>query len=421
MRGIPASLVLAILLLLPDGQRLRVHPASAVPPRIDGYRRTEVKQPLPAGIRRSRLSRGVWQIELLSAAHTVDRVYRSMHGPQERRRLQLFEFDRRERVWITGCCLQVVAEDGVTPSSNRFTCHANIDRGADRGSPAVDVRHRDQRLFTLSQGQMQIRFPAGFGIPLDSDTHLDVVMQVLNLQPLPHPQRVRHRLTITVVRQLEDAPPLIPLYETGVSGMKTLEASEPGTGWLGRAAWPDKQRFLTADPQVDTSALCLSGRMATVIDQETERWGRRLTGHWLLDPGRETLTTRVTHMLQLDCDTTAHFIAVHLHPYAESLELFDATLGRRVFISHARSHRSRPGLRSVDTFSSVAGIPIYRDHEYELKSVYNNTSGEDQDAMAVLYLYLRGCAGQPVPSDGLFPELPWAADGQPFGTSRRGQ
>jgi len=422
MRGIPASVAMAILLLLlPDGARLRVRPDSTANSRIDKDQRSDRPHPLAAGIRRSQSSTGVWQIELLSAAHTVDRVYRSMRGPQERRSLPLFEFDRPERVWITGCRLQMVAEDGVTPSSNRFTCHTNIDRGTDHASQAGQFRHRDQRLFTLSQGQTQIRFPAGFGIPLASDTQLDVVMQVLNLEPLPVPVRVRHRLTMTVVRERAGATPMIPLYETGISGMKTLKTSAPGPAPLGHALWPDKQRLKTSQLPIDTSALCLSGRMASVIDQETDRWGRRVTGHWLLAPGRETLSTRVTHMLDLDCDTTVHCIAVHLHPFAESLELFDATLGRRVFISHARPSRSRLGLRSVDTFSSVDGIPIYRDHEYVLKSVYNNTTGEDQDAMAVLYLYLRDCASPAVPSDGLFPELPWNADGLPSGTSRGAQ
>ena len=45
------------------------------------------------------------------------------------------------------------------------------------------------------------------------------------------------------------------------------------------------------------------------------------------------------------------------------------------------------GLDHVDHFSSVEGLPIKHDHEYELVSVYDNTSGEAQDAMAVMFLY----------------------------------
>jgi hypothetical protein len=31
---------------------------------------------------------------------------------------------------------------------------------------------------------------------------------------------------------------------------------------------------------------------------------------------------------------------------------------------------------------------MYADHEYEVISIYDNTSGEDQDAMATMFLYL---------------------------------
>jgi hypothetical protein len=43
----------------------------------------------------------------------------------------------------------------------------------------------------------------------------------------------------------------------------------------------------------------------------------------------------------------------------------------------------------VDHFSSREGIPLYRDHEYELVSIYNNTTPVDQDSMAVMHLYVR--------------------------------
>jgi hypothetical protein len=47
------------------------------------------------------------------------------------------------------------------------------------------------------------------------------------------------------------------------------------------------------------------------------------------------------------------------------------------------------GLDHVDHFLSVAGLPLYKGHEYEVVSVYENTSGEEQDSMAVFNLYLR--------------------------------
>jgi hypothetical protein len=42
----------------------------------------------------------------------------------------------------------------------------------------------------------------------------------------------------------------------------------------------------------------------------------------------------------------------------------------------------------VDHLVSAEGIRLYKGHEYELVSVYENTSVENQDSMAVMYMYL---------------------------------
>jgi hypothetical protein len=79
---------------------------------------------------------------------------------------------------------------------------------------------------------------------------------------------------------------------------------------------------------------------------------------------------------------------VHLHPFAESLEFRDLTAGTTIFKSKARNPKDRIGLDHVDAFSSAEGVPLFKDHQYELVSVYDNTSGVDQDSMAVMYIYL---------------------------------
>ena len=59
-----------------------------------------------------------------------------------------------------------------------------------------------------------------------------------------------------------------------------------------------------------------------------------------------------------------------------------------MFKSTTRPFPDRIGLAHVDSFSSVEGIPIYKDHEYELVSVYNNITDKNQDSMAVMNLYM---------------------------------
>ena len=81
-------------------------------------------------------------------------------------------------------------------------------------------------------------------------------------------------------------------------------------------------------------------------------------------------------------------IAAHLHPFAESLELVDLTTGKSVFKSRVRGREDGIGIDRVEYLSSKKGIPIFKDHEYELVSTYNNTTSRDQDSMAVMLLYL---------------------------------
>ena len=83
--------------------------------------------------------------------------------------------------------------------------------------------------------------------------------------------------------------------------------------------------------------------------------------------------------MNIPYDTTVHYIAVHLHPFAESLELVDLTTGEPVFKSEVDNFEDKIGLRRVQYFSSEEGVPVYKDHEYELMSIYNNTTSVNQD------------------------------------------
>ncbi len=110
--------------------------------------------------------------------------------------------------------------------------------------------------------------------------------------------------------------------------------------------------------------------------------------HWVVEPGREENRTLVTNWMKVPFDTTVHFVGVHLHPFAESVSLRDLTTNELVFRSAASGPKDRIGLTSVESYSSQEGFPIYRDHDYELSSVYQNTSNESQDSMAVMFFYV---------------------------------
>ena len=139
--------------------------------------------------------------------------------------------------------------------------------------------------------------------------------------------------------------------------------------------------------KISSPSGCLPGENAA-DDTYEDGLGRTFTGHWVVEPGREENHTLVTHILNLPFDTTVHYVAVHLHPFAESIRLHDLTTGETVFESHADQFLDRIGLSHVESFSSTEGFPLYRTHDYELVSVYNNASRAPQDSMAVLNLYM---------------------------------
>jgi hypothetical protein len=70
------------------------------------------------------------------------------------------------------------------------------------------------------------------------------------------------------------------------------------------------------------------------------------------------------------------------------MELRDLTTDETVFRLNSQDWPDRIGVAHVDEIKSTNGIPILRGHRYELTAEYDNTSGTNTDAMAILYLYL---------------------------------
>ncbi|HYM62265.1 MAG TPA: peptidylprolyl isomerase, partial [Thermoanaerobaculia bacterium] len=92
--------------------------------------------------------------------------------------------------------------------------------------------------------------------------------------------------------------------------------------------------------------------------------------------------------MSLPFDTKLHFAAMHLHPFAESIELRDVTANKVLFKANAQNPAKGIGLTHVDTYSNIEGVPMFKNHKYEVTSVYNNTSSENRDSMASIFLSL---------------------------------
>ncbi len=335
---------------------------------------------LLGGCQTAKSAARVYHQEILSESYVIDRKYKSMKGPSSGVQVTLLDSmgeDERELLWIRGYKAVMVGADGESNMSQEFMCHSNLDFNAQKHRFLFEQnKFFNPRLFTLSQGQFEIEFPPGFGIPIYSDEEMHLTTQVLNLNLDNADLEVRHKVRIDFMRDKDLSAPLKPLFTSSAYGLVLLDGENPYFGL---------EKEETDEHAHGTG--CLVGFNA---DNHTygDRLGQKFTGHWVVPPGRQVNRTLVTQLMNLPFDTTIHYIAVHLHPFAESLELYDLTADQTVFKSHAENRKEGIGLNHVDAFSSIEGVPVFKDHEYELISVYNNTTEEDQDSMAVMYLYL---------------------------------
>jgi len=317
-----------------------------------------------------------------SRAYEIDRLYRSMEGPIGR--VMTTVGDRPpdappELLWITGIRSEVVDAENGTPADDGLLCHTNVSfaqfvEHERTFHPGTAIRKSHPRIFTLSQGQLAVGFPPGFGIPILSNEPLAVDTQALNLNDPALDEKVRIRTVIDYVRDSDQSRPMRPLMQRFAQGSVLVQGKD---GYHGVAE---------GDPEQHGPG-CEVGTPQPPANYR-DPYGRVFAAHWQVPPGRQENHSLVTSFMAIPYDTTAHYFAVHLHPFATSLELRDLTTGITVFRSIARGPATGIGLDHVDTFESVEGIPIYADHEYELVSIYENTSDEIHDSMALMFVYL---------------------------------
>ena len=238
------------------------------------------------------------------------------------------------------------------------------------------------------------KVPAGFGFPLASNEPLLLFTQVLNLN-IQHPQniKVRHRVTIDYVRARDLTTPIKPLFNVGASGMVILDdnplalahsmMSTPST-----ASVTTEAGHATMNPNMS----CLVGSRAPQATSGsadyTDPQGRKMTGHWIVPPGKQVNHSDITWFMNLQYDTRLRYAAVHLHPFAKSLEMRDMTTGKTVFVAKAENPATGVGLTHVDEFSSPDGVLLQHAHKYSLISTYDNPTNANADSMASVFLGL---------------------------------
>jgi len=314
----------------------------------------------------------IWRVErfenrtqVTSPSLLIDTIYRSMMGPLSNHRFKLTDQDSPKVVWITSYTTTLINERGDTLPSD-LMCHNNLNTNPNHLYKQFHLDNRvntiSQRAVTTASGQHILRFPDGFGLPVLSDNDFDINVQALNHNWQDTLLKVKHRTEITYSTD-SSIQPLFPRHvyiQRPVEG----EQTDPFQGY------------------------CSPAPTASVLHVMKDSSGIENTSHWVVEPGVEELNYNVTTMLDLPYDTRVHYIGVHLHPFAEHLELIDITDSITIFKTSIKNYAEKIGIDNITYFSNNSGIPLYADHQYALNYRANNTTDTIQDMMAAMYLYL---------------------------------
>jgi hypothetical protein len=207
-------------------------------------------------------------------------------------------------------------------------------------------------------------FPDGYGVPMKGNTFLYVTTQALN-HNLPDANFwIRHQVDINY----SSAKNVKPLMSRTAFIMLPFDQSNPFKSPL--------------DPGVN-QCIPVETKNHTYDDGK----GNKLSGHWVIPVGKNTYRSSIDKQLLIQDSLRLHAAAIHVHPFATKISLFDKTSNEAIFSSNIINHKNLIGLSRIDPFSSIEGIWLYKNHEYEIVLEVNNTSKIPQDMMGSMFLF----------------------------------
>lgn len=314
-----------------------------------------------------------WQVEnsskeykMLSPTFIVDDIYKSMEGPKASNYVMLSQDSTL--LWITG--FKVVAQDAKTGEkmSNDFICHMNVDMNDSKYYSNFGLEDRIgkqyPRLTSLSHGMETFEFPEGFGVPMKGNDLLFVTTQTLNHNIKNAYYKVKHKVSITY----KEDKNIKPLMSKTAFIMLPYDKYDPYKS--------------PTDPGAD---FCIP--VETKNHSYDDGSGNKLSGHWVIPIGKNTYRSEINHQLEIKDSLRLHAAAIHVHPFATRIMLFNKTTQKPVFVSEVTNHKNSIGLTNIENFSSKEGIWLYENQEYEIVLEVNNTSKEDQDMMGSMFLF----------------------------------
>lgn len=305
---------------------------------------------------------------MISPTFYIDGIYKSMEGPKSSNYVQLSQDSTL--LWLTGFHVKAVSASTCKPISNDFVCHTNIDFNDVKYFSNFNLNDRIgkqyPRMTSLSHGLEHFKFPKGYGVPMKGNDLLYVTTESLN-HNLPDANFfLKHEVRIDYAT---DQPNYKPLMSRTVYIALPYDKYDPYKSPL--------------DPGKD---YCIP--VETKNHSYDDGQGNKLSGHWVIPIGKHSYRSNIDNQLQITKDSLRlHAAAVHVHPFATKLTLWNKTEKKAIFTCNIINHEKKIGLSKIDALASEEGIWMYSKNEYELVLEVNNTSKTEQDMMGSMFLF----------------------------------
>lgn len=307
------------------------------------------------------------EYKMISPAFLIDGIYKSMEGPKASNYVQLSQDSTL--LWITGFHVSALDSKTKKPVSNDFICHTNVDFNDVNYFTNFGLTNRIgkqyPRMTSLSHGLENFSFPKGYGVPMKGNDWLFVTTQSLNHNLPDANYLIKHEVRI---EYLKKNPNTKPLMSRTVFIMLPYDKHDP-----------------YKEPLDPASNQCVP--VETKNHSYDDGSGNKLSGHWVIPSGKHRYRSSIDAQLQMTDSLRLHAAAIHVHPFATAITLFDKTTNKSIFTSKVANHQGKIGLSKIEQFSSEAGVWLYQNHQYELVLDVNNTTAIEQDMMGSMFLF----------------------------------
>ncbi len=304
--------------------------------------------------------------KMISPEFYIDGIYKSMEGPKSTNFVQLSQDSTL--LWLTEFHVKAVDAKTLEEISKDFICHTNVDFNDTKYYSSFHLEKRIgtqyPRMTSLSHGMENFSFPKGYGVPMKGNEILYVTTEALN-HNLPDANFwIRHEVDINYSHTKN----IKPLMSRTAFIMIQYNKSDPYK--------------CPTDPQKNQ---CIP--VETKNHSYDDGKGNKFSGHWVIPIGKNSYRSTINNQLQIHDSLRLHAAAIHVHPFATEITLYDSTLKQIIFTSKIINHKNKIGLTKINPFKSEKGIWMYKEHQYEIILQVNNTSYSSQDMMGSMFLF----------------------------------